>query len=328
MVASGIATLTSVSKTHAVLAVGTASGGTSPYHYQWYRSSTGGFTPGAGNIISGATSTTLTDTPPGSGPWFYQNVITDSAGTPATATSNQVGAFLDTGTNLSFIAVGDSIFSGYLNNGESNTNTNGIDPITYAATMLAGSTKVRSIAFTNQAYAGTYTTDWAPASAKLNAAISAGAALSPAATIAVIEMGANDTNTSVRRSPATMYANMQATCNALVTAGFTVLVFESCYAYPGAYGGTWDNQSSGDLAQYNALLPGIDNGTTIRFIGGNFYAWSIDNYLSSTLYNTDHVHPSALGDQVLGGAIANAISNLVDPSVSGSGSTGGHIIGG
>jgi hypothetical protein len=39
-----------------------ASGGTAPYTYQWYSSTTFGFTPGAGNIVAGATSQRLLPT--------------------------------------------------------------------------------------------------------------------------------------------------------------------------------------------------------------------------------------------------------------------------
>ncbi len=68
-----------------------ASGGTPPYTYQWYRSTTPGFTPGGGNIVVGAVSLTLNDTglTPGT-TYYYKNIVTDS--TLATSTSNQTSA--------------------------------------------------------------------------------------------------------------------------------------------------------------------------------------------------------------------------------------------
>jgi len=86
---SGTASSGSVGTKTGTVAVGGSSGGTTPYSYQWYRSTSSGFIPGAGNMVSGATSTTLNDT--GLSPmttYYYKCVVTDSAS--ATATSNQV----------------------------------------------------------------------------------------------------------------------------------------------------------------------------------------------------------------------------------------------
>lgn len=72
-----------------VSAVATA--GTTPYAYQWYRSTTSGFTPGGGNILSGLTSLTPTDsTVVPSTQYYYKVVVIDSAATPATGTSAQL----------------------------------------------------------------------------------------------------------------------------------------------------------------------------------------------------------------------------------------------
>ncbi len=64
-------------------------GGIAPYTYQWYRSTTSGFTPGGGNIITGATSLTLNDS--GLIPntkYYYEMIVTDS--TASTASSSQI----------------------------------------------------------------------------------------------------------------------------------------------------------------------------------------------------------------------------------------------
>lgn len=88
---AGALSQVSVSSTVAVLSSAVATSGTAPYTYQWYRSTTTGFTPGAGNLISGATSLSLTDTGliPGTS-YFYVVKATDSAGSPATANSAQL----------------------------------------------------------------------------------------------------------------------------------------------------------------------------------------------------------------------------------------------
>jgi len=70
--------------------VGTAATGVGPFTYQWYRSTTAGFTPGGGNILAGKTSLSLTDT--GLTPnvaYYYKLVATDTGDSNTTQTSNQ-----------------------------------------------------------------------------------------------------------------------------------------------------------------------------------------------------------------------------------------------
>lgn len=59
---AGALTLVSVQATTASVSSAVATAGTAPYTYQWYRSTTTGFSPGAGNLIAGATALTLNDT--------------------------------------------------------------------------------------------------------------------------------------------------------------------------------------------------------------------------------------------------------------------------
>lgn len=90
---AGAITVGTLTPTTAQLTVAVATSGTAPYTYQWYRSTTTGFTPGGGNIISGATALTLSDSGlvPGT-QYYYKNVVTDSASPAATATATQAGA--------------------------------------------------------------------------------------------------------------------------------------------------------------------------------------------------------------------------------------------
>jgi lysophospholipase L1-like esterase len=71
-----------------------ATGGVSPYTYQWYRSTTAGFTPGPGNILAGQTSLSFTDSglTPGT-TYYYTCVVTDSVSSTANSS--------DSGTTLS-----------------------------------------------------------------------------------------------------------------------------------------------------------------------------------------------------------------------------------
>lgn len=88
-VAAGALSKTQVGQTTANLSSAVATGGTAPYTYQWYRSTTSGFTPGAGNILSGQTALTLNDS--GLLPnttYYYEVIATDS--TTATGASTQL----------------------------------------------------------------------------------------------------------------------------------------------------------------------------------------------------------------------------------------------
>lgn len=86
---AGAVSLVSVGATKASVLVATpSSAGTPPYAYQWYKSTDPSFSPGGGNIIAGATALQLNDTGliPGT-QYYYKNIVTDSAGSPATSTS-------------------------------------------------------------------------------------------------------------------------------------------------------------------------------------------------------------------------------------------------
>lgn len=90
-IAAGALSQVSVASTSAVLSSAAASGGVGPYTYQWYRSTTSGFTPGVGNIISGATALSLSDS--GLIPntqYYYKVVATDTGDSNVTSTSAQL----------------------------------------------------------------------------------------------------------------------------------------------------------------------------------------------------------------------------------------------
>jgi len=88
---AGALSQSSVLSNSAVLSSAVATSGTAPYSYQWYQSTVNGFTPGGGNLVSGATA--LTQSFSGLIPnttYYYKVIVTDSAGSPATATSSQL----------------------------------------------------------------------------------------------------------------------------------------------------------------------------------------------------------------------------------------------
>lgn len=88
---AGALSQVSVSSNSAQLLSAAATAGTAPYTYQWYRSTTTGFSAGPGNIISGATSLTLNDS--GLAPntiYYYKVIATDSSSPAVTGTSSQL----------------------------------------------------------------------------------------------------------------------------------------------------------------------------------------------------------------------------------------------
>lgn len=89
--AAGALSQISVQSNTAQLSSAVATGGTGPYTYQWYRSTTTGFSPGGGNILTGATSLALNDTGliPNT-PYFYKVVVTDTGNSNVTANSSQL----------------------------------------------------------------------------------------------------------------------------------------------------------------------------------------------------------------------------------------------
>lgn len=83
--------------------VASPAGGVPAYGYQWYRSTTTGFTPGAGNIVSGATSATLADTGLTEGTtYYYVCRVTDTAA--GSEDTNEVAAYPVYASTSSLIA--------------------------------------------------------------------------------------------------------------------------------------------------------------------------------------------------------------------------------
>lgn len=90
-IAAGTLSLITTTSTTASLSSTAPTGGTGPYTQQWYRSTTTGFSPGAGNLIAGATALTLSDSGLTPGTTYYWKVIyTDTGHSNDTATATQV----------------------------------------------------------------------------------------------------------------------------------------------------------------------------------------------------------------------------------------------
>lgn len=117
---AGALSQVSVTDVGDVLSSAVAVSGTTPYTYQWYRSTaSSGYAAGTANILSGKTSLSLTDTGLTPGTIYYYKVIaTDSNGTPVTATASALTVTTlasspnpNQFTELAFLGMVDARFS-------------------------------------------------------------------------------------------------------------------------------------------------------------------------------------------------------------------------
>lgn len=294
---AGTASLTAATDTTLSFAVGAASGGAPAYTYQWYCATTSNFTPGGGNLIAGATGLTLAYVPPSAGPWFCVNIATDS--TSATANSNQTAGFIQQPT-VSIIFIGDSITAGF---GLSSPSTQ--SPPAQLANTLISLGDVRTIVYTNQGVSGATTNDWQPGSANLNTALSAGAALVPPATYAMIQLGTNDSFFGVSQS--TFATRMTNIANTLVSAGYKVILNDVPYSFASSR----PPAAIALMQQYNTALATLANGSNILTGSDNVFEITMNN---PPFFQADGLHPNALGAQAIGAAWSAAISKYILPS--------------
>lgn len=88
--ATTVGALSQLANANVLLTCPAATGGTGPYTYQWYRSTTFGFTPGPTNILTGATKQTLSDIPPTQSTLYYYVCVAKDSGS-VTGNSPQFG---------------------------------------------------------------------------------------------------------------------------------------------------------------------------------------------------------------------------------------------
>lgn len=297
---SGTATMGSNTNTQVNATVTSATGGTTPYTYQWYRSTAAAFTPGAGNILTGKTSTTLADTTAAANTIYYYKVVATDA-VAASVTSNQIvgGLWL---APLVIGYIGDSITAGGAPTG--------------VPTILKMLRKERQVSINNQGIGGTTTTDWIPAGSILGPAKTAFAGAG--VTYVSIMLGTNDAKTLVATSAATVASNISSICSNLIASGYKVILNQASAMVPGSFG-EWDEASPGRLQAYWAALVPLCNGTTI--LQGDNLAFQYFGEHPQEL--VDGVHPSSTGNQSFAQLWASAFDRAQNP---GSGNGAGILI--
>ncbi len=96
-VTPGAVSTSGITNTRATATAVAPTGGTTPYVYQWYRSTVSGFTPGTPTVVSGATGLSVSETTLSQGTqYYYKQVITDSNGTPSIGTTTQASVLTTT----------------------------------------------------------------------------------------------------------------------------------------------------------------------------------------------------------------------------------------
>jgi hypothetical protein len=298
------------------LNVTAATGGTAPLTQKIYRHTAATFTPpGQGTLVSTSPGSTFTDTPGGNPGdlFFYKPFVVDSAGTPLTAYGLSVAACTKFGTvKLGF--VGDSILATLF----------GSYPAVFPAEWAARY-PLYPVTCTSAAVSGTSTADWMSGSGNLTSAIAAFTAAG--VTHVVWMLGANDSRTPNSFSAATYQSQTASGVNALVSAGFKVILCAAYLPYlENNPAGTWTDAAMDLLAAYPAQLDALVNGTTI--LKGDRQAHRVFPMNAPADYFAgDQIHPvytagyTALCD-CLTTAVAGALGITTSPGVAGGGAGG------
>ncbi|HLI49847.1 MAG TPA: SGNH/GDSL hydrolase family protein [Chthonomonas sp.] len=272
---SGAATLTSANATTVTATVGAATGGTSPYTYAWYYSSSISVTPNT--AIAGQTSTTLTWNPPTGGNYYVRCIASDSAG--HTAPSNTI-LVATNGGNLVIGFIGDSITQ--------RTDSSGNPIAYYECQILKYVGNFHNVSFVNQGISGTKTSDWLPTNSNNYFNNAVAAFQSAGVTIVSICLGANDANGGVAAS--TYQSNLQAIVNQLVADGFKVILNNAPYFQV-------SNTSVDALLEssYPAAVAAVVASNPKSVYQGAMYAYRY--FAQHTNELADSIHPNDTGIQ-------------------------------
>lgn len=296
----------------------TITGGVGSITIRFYRHTTAPFTPPgtgtlAGTVVSSlSTTATYKDTAPVQGTAnYYRAVVTDSAGSPTTATSNQ-GVFSGlTVTSLlarwrykgrQIGAIGTSITAGY---------ASGTTPL--AQLLLAWSVNPDYyLVGTNQGEVGSKVTDWLSGAGLAYAATAITAFNAAVIDTLIVELGMNDLGVSSPSAFQTALISVITNILANVPTITKIYIAETTYPWPGAFSG-----SEPESAPPAAILYRPAWAAAAAAFSGK--AWVIAQGMvesfgenASSWLNDVDVHPNTTGSTILGQkyyADINAIEN-------------------
>lgn len=267
------------------------SAGTAPYTRQLYRSSTAGFVPpGAGTLVAtqtGAGTLTWTDTGATTGTvYYYKEVVTDSAGSPATSVGNEAPASLWQ-TPITLGLIGDSITAGAM-------------WVPRLEDLLKSARGPRKLGTTVNAGASSSTsTSWRSGSANMNAALSAFSTGN--VTHVLVMLGTNGS-----ADMPTYLSDMTNITSTLVATGVKVFLLGPPYS-------TVDSIAAMVTLQ-RAELAKLHNGTTIFWLDDRQFELAASSYASGqTAFLSDGVHYNSTGGPLAGDAIYRALDAVLYP---------------
>lgn len=288
---AGTASVSFAAKTKLFLTASAPIGGTPPYTYQWSRSTTSG----AETAVTGLTTQTVTDTGLTAGtPYYYKVSATDSAGTPATVTSAEIGtSTLAVNANI-IEGIGDSTLFGF---GLASPSTQ--NPFVQMGSNLSRLFLYPATGISNDGVSGTTTTTWQPGSSYLNTAEANANAYG--ATDVWFRLGINDSkdggaNTAV--TAAVYKSNVQAIITHVKTTCPTVQRFWVSYPQWVTINTQWDAASQTALLGYQSPINAL--------VTANAPFTKIGNTLDYTFFQSnpselnDGVHPNLTGATDLG----------------------------
>lgn len=334
---------TSVGPTSVTLSV-TASGGTGiGYTYQWYRNSVANFTPGAGNILTGQTASTITDSTVVVGTvYYYACIVIDSGSNTVTSASTPTKTGVAP-NNLQIIVFGDSI----CNKPTYPTDT----PVVYLTDFLQTLVGVRTITVYNCGINGSDSTNDAGgwnASATSNSSTSgntiiisyggtnnymtgllaAAAALFPTGIVYFLyEGGRNDA--LLNQTTTTQNANIAAICTTILGTNTNYrMILQAPISMQVTATTGWTNQRNDSAVSYQpGLVAQAAANPTTTYLGDNGGALLAIASNYSAYLQTDG-HPNDLGAQILGQYWAIGVAKALNPTLFGSITAGGGIISG
>jgi lysophospholipase L1-like esterase len=236
--------------------------------------------------------------------------VTDSAGSPATADSNEVHIKTQPADHhtLVFAVVGDSIINGFFNQ-------SGATPLTPLLSTLGGKAQITGGATVanNRAVSGTTSLDWQLGGSLLPNVVADIAG--QGCNVAIILLGTNDAKTSVATSSSTYLARMTAILDALVAAGVRAFVsYPPFLDWTIAPGAAWDSTVDTFLTGYMAQLDSLHNGTTIFRIGNSPNLHTTTQAAEGTYLQADGTHLTSSGVSLFGTDWANQIYSDLFPS--------------
>ena len=174
-------------------------GGTAPYAYQWYKTTSADAQIVAGNLVTGATGLVLVDSTATPGTRYaYALTTVDSAATPATVKALSWSAAPSTVTN--WLGIGDSIMLGI--------NTSVVSEAQAFVNQLNAMLWPQKHTIINRGVQGVATGDWLQAAGANLLVPAVAAAIAGGVTSVMILLGTNDARQGI--TPATYLSNMNA----------------------------------------------------------------------------------------------------------------------